>query len=122
PLEVTSGKGVSPVEYLEEEISTVQSPGDLARTILALEGAGVEPREFGGRNLAAAPLAQPRPDGSYEDWPNSTAYAVLALRSAGIANVADSVEWLREVQNEDGGWGDVAGSPGNAERPGGGLQ
>ena len=53
--------------------------------------------------------AKRRKDGSYDDWPNSTAYAVLALRSAGIANVADSLEWLREVQNEDGGWGDVAG-------------
>jgi energy-coupling factor transport system substrate-specific component len=122
PQEVTSGKGASPVEYLQEEISTVQSPGDLARTILALEGAGIEPREFGGRNLVAALLAKRRPDGSYEDWPNSTAYAVVALRSAGIANVADSVEWLRENQNEDGGWGDVPGSPSNADGTGAVLQ
>jgi energy-coupling factor transport system substrate-specific component len=122
PQDVTRGKGVSPVEYLQEEISTVQSPGDLARTILALEGAGIEPREFGGRNLVAALLAKRRPDGSYEDWPNSTAYAVVALRSAGIANVADSVEWLREAQNEDGGWGDVPGSPSNADGTGAVLQ
>jgi hypothetical protein len=122
PQEVISGKGVSPVEYLEKEVSTVQSPGDLARTILALEGAGVEPREFGGRNLVAALLAKRRPDGSYEDWPNSTAYAVIALRSAGVANVADSVEWLREAQNEDGGWGDVIGSPSNADGTGAVLQ
>ncbi len=122
PQDVASGKGVSPVEYLQEEISTVQSPGDLARTILALEGAGIEPREFGGRNLVAALLAKRRPDGSYEDWPNSTAYAVVALRSAGIANVADSVEWLREAQNEDGGWGDVPGAPSNADGTGAVLQ
>ncbi|HEY0278947.1 MAG TPA: prenyltransferase/squalene oxidase repeat-containing protein [Solirubrobacterales bacterium] len=122
PQDVTSGQGASPVEYLQEEISTVQSPGDLARTILALEGAGIEPREFGGRNLVAALLAKRRPDGSYEDWPNSTAYAVVALRSAGIANVADSVEWLREAQNEDGGWGDVPGSPSNADGTGAVLQ
>ncbi|HVW47684.1 MAG TPA: prenyltransferase/squalene oxidase repeat-containing protein, partial [Solirubrobacterales bacterium] len=122
PQDVTSGRRRSPVEYLQDEISTVQSPGDLARTILALEGAGIEPREFGGRNLVAALLAKRRPDGSYEDWPNSTAYAVLALRSAGIANVADSVEWLREAQNEDGGWGDVQGSPSNADGTGAVLQ
>jgi energy-coupling factor transport system substrate-specific component len=122
PQDVTSGKGISPVEYLQEEISTVQSPGDLARTILALEGAGIEPREFGGRNLVAALLAKRRPVGSYEDWPNSTAYAVVALRSAGIANVANSVEWLRENQNEDGGWGDVPGSPSNADGTGAVLQ
>jgi Prenyltransferase and squalene oxidase repeat len=122
PQGVTSGKGKSPVDYLQSAIAEVQSPGDLARTILALEGAGIEPREFGGRNLVAALLAKRRPDGSYEDWPNSTAYAVLALRSAGIANVADSLEWLREVQNEDGGWGDDPGSPSNADGTGAVLQ
>ncbi|HWH19821.1 MAG TPA: prenyltransferase/squalene oxidase repeat-containing protein, partial [Solirubrobacterales bacterium] len=104
------------------EIAAVQSPGDLARTILALEGAGIEPREFGGRNLIAALLAKRRKDGSYEDWPGSTAYAVVALRSAGIANVANSVEWLRENQNEDGGWGDVPGSLSNADGTGAVLQ
>ncbi|MCW2979732.1 MAG: Prenyltransferase/squalene oxidase [Solirubrobacterales bacterium] len=122
PQSVTSGKGKSPVDYLQSAIAEVQSPGDLARTILALEGAGIEPREFGGRNLVAALLAKRRPDGSYEDWPNSTAYAVVALRSAGIANVADSLGWLREVQNEDGGWGDVPGSPSNADGTGAVLQ
>ena len=114
--------GNSSVVYLQGEISSVQSPGDLARTILALEGAGVEPREFGGRNLVAALLAKRRKDGSYEDWPGSTAYAVLALRAAGIANVADSLEWLREAQNEDGGWGDVVGSPSTADGTGAALQ
>jgi len=121
PQDVTTG-GSSPVDYVQGAIAEVQSPGDLARTILALEGAGVEPREFGGRNLVAALLAKRRKDGSYEGWPGSTAYAVLALRSAGIANVADSVAWLREVQNEDGGWGDVTGSPSTADGTGAVLQ
>jgi energy-coupling factor transport system substrate-specific component len=121
PQDVTVG-GNSPVDYLQDAVSQIQSPGDLARTILALEGAGVEPREFGGRNLVAALLAKRRKDGSYEDWPNSTAYAVLALRAAGIANVADSVAWLRGAQNEDGGWGDVEGSPSNADGTGAVLQ
>jgi energy-coupling factor transport system substrate-specific component len=122
PQDVVSGKGRSPVDYLQAQVASVQSPGDLARTILALEGARVEPREFGSRNLVAALLAKRRKDGSYEDWPNSTAYAVLALRSAGIANVADSLEWLRGVQNEDGGWGDTAGSPSNPDGTGAVLQ
>lgn len=117
PQDVTSG-GKSPVDYLQGAVSKLESPGDLARTILALEGAGIEPREFGGRNLVAALLARRRTDGSYEDWPNLTAYAVLALRAAGIANVSDSVAWLREAQNEDGGWGDVQGSPSNADGTG----
>jgi energy-coupling factor transport system substrate-specific component len=121
PQDVTAA-GISPVDYLQTQISQVQSPGDLSRTILALEGAGIEPREFAGRNLVAALLAKRRKDGSYDGWPNSTAYAVLALRSAGVANVADSLEWLREAQNEDGGWGDVLGSPSNADGTGAVLQ
>ncbi|HTR76023.1 MAG TPA: prenyltransferase/squalene oxidase repeat-containing protein [Solirubrobacterales bacterium] len=121
PQDVAAG-GRSPVDFLRGEATTLQSPGDLARSILALTGAGVEPRDFGGRNLVAALLARRRKDGSYEDWPNSTAYAVLALRSAGIADVSGSVAWLREVQNEDGGWGDVAGSPSNADGTGAVLQ
>jgi hypothetical protein len=122
PQDVTTAGGESAVDFLQGAIGEVQSPGDLARTILALEGAGIEPREFGGRNLVSALLAKRRKDGSYEGWPNSTAYAVLALRSAGIANVSDSVEWLREVQNEDGGWGDTAGGPSNADGTGAVLQ
>lgn len=122
PLDVSSGAGKTPVEYLQGALSEIQSPGDLARTILALEGAGVEPREFGGRNLVAALLAKRQKDGSYEDWPNWTAYAVLALRSAGIANVSASLDWLREVQNEDGGWGDLVGVPSDPDTTGAVLQ
>jgi energy-coupling factor transport system substrate-specific component len=122
PQDVSSGRGKDPVEYLQSQLSQIQSPGDLARTILALEGAGVEPREFGGRNLVQALLAKRRKDGSFEDWPNSTAYAVLALRSAGIGNVADSLEWLRGAQNEDGGWGDYVGTPSDADATGAVLQ
>jgi energy-coupling factor transport system substrate-specific component len=121
PQDVSAG-GSSPVAYLQSQISQVQSPGDLSRTILALEGAGIEPREFAGRNLVAALLAKRRKDGSYDGWPNSTAYAVLALRSAGVANVSDSLQWLREAQNEDGGWGDTLGSPSNADGTGAVLQ
>lgn len=121
PQDVTAG-GKSPVAFLQGAIAEVRSPGDLARTILALEGAGVEPREFAGRNLIAALLARRRKDGSYEGWPNTTAYAVLALRAAGIDNVSGSIAWLRGVQNEDGGWGDTPGAPSNADGTGAVLQ
>ncbi len=48
PLDVSSG-GHTPVDFLRrDEQRDLSSPGDLARTILALEGAGVDPRYFGG--------------------------------------------------------------------------
>ncbi|HEX5759399.1 MAG TPA: prenyltransferase/squalene oxidase repeat-containing protein [Thermoanaerobaculia bacterium] len=121
PLDVARN-GNDPVDFLRRHVDAQQSPGDLARTILALQAAGVDPREFGGRNLISRLLSRQRDNGSYEGWPNSTAYAVIALRAAGIVGVAKSVSWLRQVQNDDGGWGDTPGSPSNADGTGAVLQ
>jgi energy-coupling factor transport system substrate-specific component len=123
PLDVVSPKGRTPVDFLRREIGTVSSPGDVARTILALEGAGVDPREFGGRNLVSELLDARRDNGSYHGWPNSTAFAVIALRAAGVGGgVQKSLDWLRKVQNEDGGWGDTPGSPSTTDGTGAVMQ
>jgi energy-coupling factor transport system substrate-specific component len=115
PLDVTRG-GNSPVDYLRGHVSELQSPGALARTILALEGAEVEPRSFGGRDLVAALVKRRRDNGSFEGWPGSTAFAAMALRAAGdIGGLDQSISWLAKVQNADGGWGDVPGSPSTAD-------
>ncbi len=122
PLDVASAKGRTPVDFLRREIGSIGSPGDLARTILALEGAGVDPRNFAGHNLVAELLASQRDNGSYHGWPNSTAFAVIALRAAGIQGVQKSLDWLRKVQNEDGGWGDTPGSPSTTDGTGAVMQ
>jgi energy-coupling factor transport system substrate-specific component len=122
PFDVTSG-GRDPVDYLRETIDEAKSPGALARTILALESAGVDPRHFAGRNLVADLLGKRRDNGSYEGWPGSTAFAVIALRAAGATGgLTPSLDWLRQVQNEDGGWGDVPGSPSTADGTGAVLE
>jgi hypothetical protein len=52
-----------------------------------------------------------RRDGSWKGWPNETAYAIMALRAGGApAGLKQSLAWLREVQNPDGGWGESPGS------------
>ncbi len=122
PLDVTSTKGRTPVDFLRKEIGAIGSPGDLARTILALEGAGVDSRNFADRNLVSELLASRRDNGSYHGWPNSTAFAVIALRAAGVEGVQKSLDWLRKVQNEDGGWGDTPGSPSTTDGTGAVLQ
>jgi energy-coupling factor transport system substrate-specific component len=122
PLDVT-GAGHSPVRFLRESVDGLSSPGDFARTILALEGAAVDPREFGGRNLVARLLHLRRADGSFDDWPSSTAYAVIALRTAGATGgLEKTLSWLRGVQNDDGGWGDRPGLPSNADGTGAVMQ
>jgi energy-coupling factor transport system substrate-specific component len=122
PLDV-SRKGHTPVDFLRAAVDELKSPGDLARTILALDGAGVDPRQFAGTNLVSRLLAKRRDNGSYEGWPNSTAFAVIALRAADATGGLDrSLSWLHRVQNDDGGWGDVPGSPSTADGTGAVMQ
>lgn len=122
PLDITRN-GHTPVGFLRGDEREISSTGDLARTILALEGAGVSPRSFAGRNLVAELAKRRRDNGSFEGWPNDTAFSVIALRAAGATGGLDqSMEWLRKVQNEDGGWGDTPGSPSAADGTGAVLQ
>lgn len=122
PLDVSRG-GHTPVDFLRANAADIKSPGDLARTILALEGAGVDPREFAGRNLVSELIDRRRSNGSWEGWPGSTAFAVIALRSAGATGgLQKSLDWLRKVQNDDGGWGDTPGSPSTADGTGAAMQ
>jgi energy-coupling factor transport system substrate-specific component len=122
PLDVTSS-GKSPVDFLRSHIDEIKDAGDVARTILALEASGVDPRSFAGEDLVERLLAQRRQSGSYQGWPATSAYAVLALRSAGAGgSTAGTVAWLRKVQGKDGGWGNEPGDPSTAEITGAVLE
>jgi Squalene-hopene cyclase C-terminal domain/Prenyltransferase and squalene oxidase repeat len=115
PLDLVRN-GHSPLDYLRSNVAALRSSGDNARTILALDGSGVNPRSFGGRNLVAALLNSRRQDGSFEGWPATTAYAVIALRSAGATGgLEQSIAWLVSAQNRDGGWGNLPGSESTAD-------
>jgi Prenyltransferase and squalene oxidase repeat len=120
PLDL-SAAGKTGVDYLRSKAGGLSSPGDFARTILALEGAGVDPRDFGGRDLVSALAKRRRGDGSFEGWPGSTAFAIVALRSAG-GGVDSSVNWLIGAQNGDGGWGDTPSSPSTPDDTGAAMQ
>lgn len=98
--------GADPVDFLRKNAGKVTSTGDIARTILAFNSAGEDPRKFSGRNLITELRGRMKKDGSWEGWPNATAIAVIGLRQSGsTGGLKGSVDWLREVQNEDGGWG-----------------
>ncbi|HKH64603.1 MAG TPA: prenyltransferase/squalene oxidase repeat-containing protein [Solirubrobacterales bacterium] len=122
PLDVTSG-GKSPVDFLRNHHDEVKDAGDVARTILALAAAGVDPRSLGGEDLVDRLIAQRRSNGSYQGWPGTSAYAVLALRAAGANDAAaPTVEWLRKVQGREGGWGNEPDSESTPEITGAVLQ
>lgn len=122
PLDVTNA-GKSPVDFLRNHMDEVGDAGDVARTILALTAAGVDARSFAGEDLVDRLLSQRRGNGSYQGWPGSSAYAVLALRAAGANDAAaPTVAWLRKVQGKEGGWGNEPQSPATAEITGAVLQ
>jgi hypothetical protein len=122
PLDVSRG-GHTPVDFLRARVNELGSPGDFARTILALEGAGVDPRDFGGHDLVEALLKRRRDNGSYEGWPGSTSFATIALRSAGATGGLDqTTSWLAKAQNGDGGWGDLPKPPSTADGTGAVMQ
>src|SRR4051794_33636994 len=123
PYDVTSTGGRSPIDFLGDHLDEVSSPGDLARTIVALEGAGADPRLFAGRDLVSALLERRAENGSYVGWPGTTSFSVIALRAAEATDGLDgTLSWLNEVQNDDGGWGDVPGQPSNADVTGSVMQ
>jgi energy-coupling factor transport system substrate-specific component len=122
PLDVAKA-GRTPVDFLRSHSDEIKDAGDVARTILALEAAGADPRQFSGENLVERLLAQRRQNGSYQGWPATSAYAVLALRAAGANDATTkTVDWLRQVQGKDGGWGNEPGDPGTPEITGAVLQ
>jgi energy-coupling factor transport system substrate-specific component len=122
PFDVISS-GRSPIDFLRGHLDEVTSPGDIARTILALEGAGADPRSFAGRDLVSALLKRRAANGSYVGWPGTTSFSVVALRVAGAGGgLAGTLSWLTGVQNGDGGWGDVPGQPSNADVTGSVMQ
>lgn len=121
PLDVVRG-GRTPVDYLRSNSGDVTSTGDIERTILALDAAGVSARNFAGRDLVAELQRRRGNDGSFEGQVNLTAFAILALEAAGSNASASSVRWLREAANPNGGWGIGREQSSDADSTGASLQ
>lgn len=116
PLDVKTN--ATPYGYLVNSRSEITDASDIALTILALKTVGQDPRDFKGRNLIQALRAR-RGNGSFGNKVNTTAFAVLAFRSAGAtADAQFSLKWLYQAQNENGGWGIGNGANSDADSTG----
>jgi hypothetical protein len=116
--------GNSPVDYLRNTAGSIRSTGDLERTILALDAAGVSPRSVAGRDLVAELARRRSANGSWEGQTNLTAFGILAQRATGTPSSAlrRSAAWLRKAQANDGGWGLQPGARSDADSTGAALQ
>ncbi len=122
PREVVK-KEKTGIDFLRSGVAGIRSAGHIAQTVLALEGAGVDPRDFAGADLVARLAKQQEENGSFKNWPSTTAYAAMALQQAGEAKAAGAAtHWLRAVQNQDGGWGNEAGQESSSDNTGAVMQ
>ncbi|HEX3875311.1 MAG TPA: prenyltransferase/squalene oxidase repeat-containing protein [Solirubrobacteraceae bacterium] len=96
--------GRTPVSYMLAAASSLQGPGDLERTILALGAAHVAPPAAMLKSLRTAQ----QKDGSFGRLVNQTAFGILALRAAGTPASSTAIRrarvWLTHQQNADGGF------------------
>ncbi len=102
------------MDYLRRGAGSASDPGSIERTILVARAAGASPRSFGGRDLVAALQRRIRPSGSVAGQVNLTAFAVLALRAAGVTPPGKTLRWLASQQDRDGGFS-FAGTGGSSD-------
>jgi hypothetical protein len=100
----------------------VRDIGEIERTVLLLEAAGLSPRRFAGRDLVAAIRARRRANGSIAGYVSYTAFGILALRAADVPAGGSTVAWLAAAQNDNGGFGLVPSATSDSDMTGAALQ
>jgi Squalene-hopene cyclase C-terminal domain/Prenyltransferase and squalene oxidase repeat len=107
PLDVRRGSR-SALSYIRRGARGITDVGEIERTVLVLDAAGVSPRDVGGRDLVAALLRFRRGDGSINGQVVYSSFGVLALRAAGRRTgdraVRAATAWIARQQNTDGGF------------------
>jgi prenyltransferase beta subunit len=100
-----------PVAYLEARVEAgdVTAAGQIAKVITAAVAAGLDPADFGETDLTKALLALQADDGVIGMGAFDHCLSMIALENAGVELIDGTVEAAVAAQNEDGGWGFMAG-------------
>jgi Prenyltransferase and squalene oxidase repeat len=96
--------GHTVIGYIESGLAANSDPGSVERTILVARAAGLSAENFGGRDLVSALERDIGRNGAVSDQTNLTAFAILALRAAGLAPELASVSWVVRQEDSDGGF------------------
>jgi Squalene-hopene cyclase C-terminal domain/Prenyltransferase and squalene oxidase repeat len=100
--------GHSVLDALRAQAGTLEGPGDLERTILALHACGAPADALAGKNLISALVSYRSGDGAFGHLLNITAFAIFALRAAGHSAHDPAVDaaarWIAHHQDADGGY------------------
>ncbi|HYH58342.1 MAG TPA: ECF transporter S component [Thermoleophilaceae bacterium] len=103
-------RGNSAIDWVRRRAGEIKEVGEVERTILLVEAAGLDARRFGGRDLVARLERYRRADGSYSGFVSYTAFGILAVRATGSDAVRRPARWLAKQRNDDGGFGVAPGS------------
>jgi Prenyltransferase and squalene oxidase repeat len=122
PRDVARRGGSSLAVYVRRGLRAARDIGEIERTVMVLETAGLDSRRAGGRDLVARILTRRRADGSISGFVSYTAFGVLALRAAGEPAGRATVEWLVRSQNADGGFGVARSASSDSDMTGAALQ
>jgi energy-coupling factor transport system substrate-specific component len=122
PRDLQRRGGNTLASYVRRSAGSIRDIGEIERTVLLLEAAGLSPRRFGGRDLVAAIEAKRRADGSISGYVSYTAFGILALKAAGEPAGSSTVAWLTRAQREDGGFGLVPSASSDSDMTGAALQ
>ncbi|MCD4684892.1 MAG: terpene cyclase/mutase family protein [Anaerolineae bacterium] len=106
-----AGDMMNPFGFLGMQLAdgNVAGAGQLAKVAIAVAAAGKDVDDFSGHDLVADLLAMQGEDGTFGFGAFDHCLTVIALQNAGIELPEGTVNALVGVQNEDGGWGFMAG-------------
>ena len=122
PRDVKRSGGRSAAAYVLRGSGSLNDIGEIERTVLLARVGGLDPRNFGGRDLLAEIEKRRRGDGSIAGAVSYTAFGVMALRASGASAGAATVRWLVASQNGDGGFGVARASSSDSDMTGAALE
>jgi energy-coupling factor transport system substrate-specific component len=118
--------GHSVLAALAAQAGTLEGPGDIERTMLALRACGAPVDSIAGKDLLSALLRYRSTNGSFEDLVNITAFAIFALRAdghpAGDSAVSAAGRWIAHHQDADGGYSFAGGGASDVDDTAAALQ
>ncbi|MBP2146513.1 iron complex transport system substrate-binding protein [Methanofollis sp. W23] len=102
--------GTSAVDYwTASEDLTTEGTAELGRMVTLIAAVGGDPHDFGGKDYLADLKAQMKSSGQFGDFVYTTYWGIFGLVAAG-EDASKSLAWLKDQQNEDGGFGWMPGA------------
>ncbi|MDD3621276.1 MAG: helical backbone metal receptor [Methanofollis sp.] len=98
--------GTSAVDYWAHSGENLVAEGtaELGRMVTLIAAIGGDPHDFGGEDYLANLKAKMKPSGQFGDFIYTTYWGIFGLAAAD-EDTSKSLAWLKDQQNEDGGFG-----------------